>query len=457
MGSPRSRAIRFQGEQAIDHTTDQDGELDAVVVSYSQSAPLPSLPPQDFDPFGSGLGIEGFDKMFDRFTRFDTRAMAYSPSTTPSPAPTPPLKEPRDISSTSPQKPSIPTPSHSDHPPPSQDDVHPRALPLPPHSTRAYTAPALTPINTQLEEDDFQPVLDAESSIDHSALERKPTLNIPHGSLVFPVPRPFMRPRALSTSAIGSPETVNSVISPPSEYSQYTSGHLLPLLPVHPDPIPRSHSAQAVAESGTGPVQSEPTDPTPPESVLSVRSQVPFTGYTEDHIAPLGAEGGYDTAKLFESSYAPPRLAIQAATPQTPTRVGFLPIPKKGSLTNIAGMFSFNPSSSPLGRTSPKKSQATPQPVGETYAAATVRLKREKMALDLAMNRKARRDGSMSAEQTSPEDIADWEKELRAIDAERKQRTIKEERRRSQDWKDKERKRKSDMLRMVYGWQDDVQ
>ena len=45
----------------------------------------------------------------------------------------------------------------------------------------------------------------------------------------------------------------------------------------------------------------------------------------------------------------------------------------------------------------------------------------------------------------------------RAIEAGRKERTIKEERRRSQDWKDKERKRKSDMLRMVYGWQEDVE
>ena len=74
------------------------------------------------------------------------------------------------------------------------------------------------------------------------------------------------------------------------------------------------------------------------------------------------------------------------------------------------------------------------------------------------MKRKGIRDGEISPDQLSPQDMEgmeDWERELRQVEAEAKARTLRTEKRRSQDYKDVKQKRQSEMIRSVYGWQED--
>ena len=115
-------------------------------------------------------------------------------------------------------------------------------------------------------------------------------------------------------------------------------------------------------------------------STFSITSEVPSTGYTEDHIIPLDRSYSVDPHDI-----APPKFALQAATPSTPTQAHPFTILKKPTLTNVADMFrSFNLTASPLSRaTGPKSSAMTGKAGTETYAAARVRLRREKTGIGL--------------------------------------------------------------------------
>lgn len=243
------------------------------------------------------------------------------------------------------------------------------------------------------------------------------------------------------------------------------SGHSSTHVEVHCDqddpsiPPPRSAAQERL------PILDRPVGWEDHSDIPPINQTIPG-GYMEAEIRPL------PPSSISSLSIPTPTLALQTATPITPTVPGFpfLPPSPDPWRTEQGGVRALLKS---VGRRlSSGSSDFDMEMEIETPEAQRVRIAHERMSRELAQKRKERRRSSDGVDQAgvSGPDTADaathvqhdvgeviglsspsnWEMELRGIEAEKAIQKLKEDARRSREFTEWERQQKSDTVRQAW-------